>query len=181
MQMTIHILTPFARDKNLGKAYNDAIVLIPDSDWICLMDYDAMFLMPEQINRMYEYVEKFPNASMFVCYGSRVHDLSPQSFKDKKYESATGIAGHIVLAQQQFEKGVVASRVVRPVAGFLMLFSKATWFSFKFIEGIGCLKVDTTFSKQILYSGGQILLMESIYIWHTYRLATHKKDITHLI
>jgi glycosyltransferase involved in cell wall biosynthesis len=178
--MNIHIITPFAIDKNLGRAYNNSIRLLPEDDWVCLMDYDAMFLLPEQIKRMYDYITAYPNTTLFVCYGSRVHDLSPQSF-GHIHENNFDFKHHIEIAKKQLLKGLVLKQILRPVGGFLMLFPKKTWHKYKFREDAKCLTVDTHFSKSIMLNKDSIYLMESIYIWHSYRIMTGKKDITHLL
>lgn len=180
--MNIHIISPFSRDKNLGKAYNETIKHLPAEDWICVMDYDAMFLHPEQINRMYQYVEAYHDTSLFVCYGSRCKDGLPQQWKGGLHENDVSISYHSALSSNFLDLyGVQAKPVLRSVAGFLMLFSKATWEKFNFVDNGACLRVDTDFSKRILRSGGKILLMESIYIWHTYRLLQGKNYIKHLL
>lgn len=142
-----------------------------------------MFLLPEQINRMYEYVAAYPDTSLFVCYGSRCKDGIPQQYHNGVHESDTSIFFHTGLARNFLSLyNVKATPVLRSVAGFLMLFSKATWEKHKFIEGVSkCLRVDTAFSKGILRTGGKILLMESIYIWHSYRLMEGKNSIKHLL
>lgn len=181
--MNIHIISPFSPDKRLGKAYNDTIKHLPVNDWVCVMDYDAMFLLPEQVTRMYEYIEAYPGTTLFVCYGSRVKDGVPQQYAAGRFEDVTDIADHARLASSQLNimDGLNVKPVTRSVAGFLMLFSVATWQSFPFDEARRCLTVDTNFSKRILRAGGKILLMESIYIWHTYRLMQGKNYIKHLL
>lgn len=181
--MNIHFLAPFSITKNLAKAYNDSIKHLPAEDWICLMDYDAMLLLPEQVSRMYEYIAAYPDTSLFVCYGSRCKDGLPQQFEKGAYEAYTDIKQNIEIAKRiLIDNYVKATPVQRSVAGFLMLFSKATWEKHKFMEGFNrCLRVDTAFSKGILRTGGKILLMESIYIWHSYRLMEGKLSIKHLL
>lgn len=181
--MNIHFLSPFSITKNLAKAYNDSIKHLPAEDWICLMDYDAMLLLPEQVSRMYEYIAAYPDTSLFVCYGSRCKDGLPQQLEKGKYENVTDIAQHTTIAKALLTGiNLAATPVHRSVAGFLMLFSKATWEKHKFMEGFNkCLRVDTAFSKGILRTGGKILLMESIYIWHSYRLMEGKLSIKHLL
>lgn len=181
--MNIHFLKPFSRTKDLAKAYNDTIKHLPAEDWICLMDYDAMLLLPEQVNRMYEYIEAYPDTSLFVCYGSRCKDGLPQQLCNGQMENETSVTFHTGIAKSRLtNNGIVAAPIHRSVAGFLMLFSKATWEKHKFMEGVNkCLRVDTAFSKGILRTGGKILLMESIYVWHSYRLMEGKQSIKHLL
>jgi GT2 family glycosyltransferase len=129
---------------------------------------------------MYDYIKAYPDTSLFVCYGSRCKDGLPQSLAIA-YEDLLSIKDHISIAQSRINFGITGKSITRSVAGFLMLFSVATWKAFPFDEGRRCLTVDTNFSKRILQAGGKILLMESIYIWHTYRLMEGKKSIKHLL
>lgn len=176
----IHIVSPFSLTKDLGKAYNDAIRVLPENDWVCVMDYDSMFFFHDQIFRMYEYRDKYPDVTLFVCYGSRTHDLSPQRF-GPDHENNTDFLHHYRIAKQQLEKGLNLKPIVRPVGGFLMLFSRKTWQRFKFAEGKMCLGIDTDFSRRIMRHAGKIMLMESIYVWHTYRIENGKKSKEHLL
>jgi len=45
----IHYLTPYSTDKNIGKAYNEAIgaLVTAPNDWVVVMDGDISFLTPE--------------------------------------------------------------------------------------------------------------------------------------
>ena len=184
--MNIHFISPFSIDKNLGKAYNNTIKNLPITDWVCVMDYDAMLLDPNQVKRMYEYIQAYPDATLFVCYGSRVKDGVPQQYLFGRKEQVATITDHIniarnLLAADNLSGALNVKQVNRSVAGFLMLFSVETWRRFPFDEGRKCLTVDTNFSKRILRAGGKILLMESIYVWHTYRLLEGKQSIKHLL
>ena len=182
--MNIHIISPFAPDKNLARAYNNTIRHLPATDWVCVMDYDAMLLDPNQVKRMYEYVQAYPDATLFVSYGSRVKDGVPQQYLFGRMEELHSIKEHMNIARNLLaadRQQLTVKQVNRSVAGFLMLFSVATWRQFPFDEGRRCLTVDTNFSKRILRAGGKILLMESIYVWHTYRLLEGKKSIKHLL
>ena len=38
----IHHITPGSSDLNLGKAINDIVKVLPDTDWICVRDIDTM-------------------------------------------------------------------------------------------------------------------------------------------
>lgn len=180
--MTIHFIKPFSLDKRLGKAYNDTIKHLPVNDWVCVMDYDAMLLDPGQVKRMYDYIYAYPSTHLFVCYGSRAKDGVPQQYLFGRMEGSTNIQDHINIAKNLLAvQNFPVKEVIRSVAGFLMLFSVKTWQKFPFDESRKCLTVDTNFSKRILRAGGKILLMESIYIWHTYRLLEGKQSIKHLL
>lgn len=177
--MKIHIITPFALDKDLGKAYNEACSLVPDGDWICMLDHDVMFLTPDAINIMYEYVERNPDAGLLVCSTNRIHPLSEQCLNANVSE-VTDIAHHIKIAEQQKHFAYDTTELNKNISGFLMLFKKDTWKQHQFKEGAGCLGVDTAFWQSLVANGKKILRMDGLYVWHTYRLQHGIQNKDHL-
>lgn len=165
--MTIHIITPFAKDKDLGKAYNEACSLIPDTDWICITDYDVLFLTPETINRMYDYAEKYPDCFL-TGLSNRVHPINTEQLFTGKLSSNTNITDHILIAQKL--QGTEVKELKNHLSGFLMLFPKILWSMARFDEGSGCLGIDTSYLKKLKAAGIKTYVMQSVYIFHTYRL-----------
>ena len=70
--MNLHYTTCFARDKNLGKAYNETIQHFPDDDWICLYDGDICFLYTYYGNQIEDHINERPGAGIFTCYTNRI-------------------------------------------------------------------------------------------------------------
>lgn len=175
----IHILTPYSLSKDLGKVYNDACRLIPDDHWICLTDYDTLFLTPDAISIMHEYVRRNPEAGLLTPFTNRIHPTSPQLLGGKVSE-VPDISWHIKKAEAQKEFLYQVTEIEKNVSGFVMLFSKKTWNEVKFREGAGCLGVDTMFWKELKAKGKKMLRMDGLYVWHTYRLNTNINDKTHL-
>lgn len=178
--MKIHILIPFATDKDLGKAYNEGCSLVPDGDWICLLDHDVMFLTPDSINIMYGYVERNPDAGLLTCYTNRIHPISPQLLCGFGDVGGTNIIHHINVAEKQKQKLYNVTPLDKNISGFLMLFSKETWKQHPFKEGAGCLGIDTAFWQAIVGAGKKILRMDGLYVWHTYRLQNGINNKDHL-
>lgn len=175
----IHILTPYRADKNLGKAYNDAIALLPDDAMICLMDIDCMFLTPEQPAIIEDYLKQNQNA-LFTCYTNRVSNLATVQILGGKASDNPNILDHIAIAQDIL-KYTTSDPILRgEISGYLMAFHKKLWIDNKFDEGVGCLGVDTHWSRRVVKSGAPILRMNAIYVWHTYRLWKDIKDKEHL-
>jgi GT2 family glycosyltransferase len=177
----IHIKTPFALDKNLGKAYNDAFKDVPEDDWVCLIDYDVMFLTPNSIRIMYDYVDKFPDAGLFTCLTNRIHPLAmeqlyfgaPSENADIRYWQRNATA-------QEINTETKVTEIHREVSGFLMLISKKVWSQIKFWEAKKCLGIDTDFTQRVIASGRKIYRMDRLIVWHSYRL-NDIKDKTHLL
>ena len=73
--MNVRIRTPYSIDKNLGKAYNEEMALIPDGDAACFLDGDMMFTIPDYGHVINEYANLYPNA-VLTCWTNRTHNLS---------------------------------------------------------------------------------------------------------
>lgn len=176
----IHIKTPFALDKNLGKVYNLAFKDVPDEDWVCLIDRDVHFLTPTSIPLMYDYVRRYPETGIFTCLTNRIHPLA----EDQLYlttPSDNDSVRHwedIAEAQEEYSD-LTFTEINHVISGFLMLISKKTWNQIKFIEDGQCLGVDNWYSHQILKAGKKILRMDRLVVWHSYRLKDIK-DKSHL-
>lgn len=176
----IHVKTPFDLDKNLGRAYNKAFEDVEERDWVCLIDHDVMFLTPDAIALMYEYTRSYPETGIFTCYTNRIHPLASDQLLDGKVNENTCVKYHTERAYNQKRFGITVKEINHPISGFLMLLSKQTWNQIKFTESLKCLGVDNDFSANVLERGKKIYRMESVYVWHSYRL-NDMKDKTHLI
>jgi GT2 family glycosyltransferase len=93
----------------------------------------------------------------------------------------TCIKYHSERAYNQKRFGISVSEIKHPISGFLMLISRKMWNKVKFSESGKCLGVDNDFSANILQTGKKIYRMNSVYVWHTYRLMNGIKDKTHLV
>lgn len=176
----IHIKIPFAEDKNLGRAYNQAFAGLPAEDWVCLIDHDVLFLTPDAINLMHEYTRSYPDTGIFTCYTNRIHPLSKEQLLNGQVSDNTCMDYHMQIAYNQKRFGLGVSEIKHIISGFLMLVKVETWQSIKFSEHGKCLGVDNDFSQKILDSGKKIYRMDSIYVWHTYRLKNGITNKEHL-
>jgi len=176
--MKVHIMTPYSTEKNLGKAYNEAVSLIPDGDWICVIDYDVMFLSPDCGTILREYVNKYNDTGIFTCLTNRIHPLAPNQLLNTVSEN-TDIKHHIILANEQKKLLYNVKDVNHPISGFLMMFSKETWKKHQFTEDKKCLGVDNFFSQSVL-KFKPIRVMLGLYVWHTYRI-NNITDKSHLL
>jgi len=174
----IHILTPYSTEKNLGKAYNNSVNLIPDGDWVCVTDYDVMFLTPDCGVILQEYVNKYPDTGIFTCLTNRIHPLANDQLLNTVSEN-TDIKYHISLANEQKKQLYQVKDINHPISGFLMMFSKETWKKSKFTEDKKCLGVDNFFSQSVL-KFKPIRVMLGLYVWHTYRI-NNITDKSHLL
>lgn len=178
--MKIHIRIPFAEDKNLGKACNEAFEDVEERDWVCLIDHDVLFLTPDAINLMYEYVRSYPDAGIFTCYASRIHPLSTDQLLNGRLSENFNIEFHTQLAYNQKRFGITVTEINHVISGFLMLISRRTWNKIRFPEHGKCLGVDNLYSQAVLNEGKKIYRMDSLYVWHSYRLTNGITNKDHL-
>jgi len=177
--MTIHVRTPFALDKNLGREYNNAFKDVDENDWVCLRDHDSLFLTSDAIPIMYEYVNAFPDTGIFTAWCNRIHPLSVNQLFLGSPSNDFDIKNWEYRARIQSKTKTIATEINHPISGFLMLISKKTWNEIKFMEGHGCLGIDNFFSQEVLKSGRKILRMDRLVVWHSYRL-NNITDKSHL-
>lgn len=179
--MRVWIRTPFALDKNLGRAYNEEMELIPDGDAACFIDGDVMFLTPDYGNILNKYAQVYGN-SVLTCWTNRIHTLAKDQFKN-------GIISSDVKDHLQMPQGYTTVTELRgPVSGFLLVVPKSVWKQHRFSEvnkynpdQPNLLGVDNEFTNRIRANGIPVYRMDGLYVWHTYRLLSNGKDKSHLL
>lgn len=179
--MKVHFITPYSTDKNLGRAYNEAFRLVGDEDWVCLTDYDTMFLTPDAPAIVQEYVNRFPDTALFTCYTNRVHPCSTEQLVQGTIIDNSDIRYHIQIAERTKKNLYTVSQVHKNVSGMLMVMSKKQWRETPFVEDLKCLGVDTELSKTLRERGQPVQRMNGLYIWHTYRIMNGIRDKSHLL
>lgn len=178
--MKVHVKIPFAEDKNLGRAYNQAFEDVDERDWVCLIDHDVMLLTSDAIGLMHEYARSYPETGIFTAFTNRIHPLSADQLLGGKVSETTDIKYHIQKAEEQKRHGIKATQINHIISGFLMVVSKKTWNQIKFPEYGKCLGVDNDFSQKVLEAGKKIYRMDSLYVFHIYRLQNGITNKEHL-
>lgn len=178
----IHIVTPYSNEKNLGKAYNQSMALIPDNDWACILDYDTLLLTPDIGIILSKYSEIFENSEdvrMLTCFTNRIHPMSKQLLNNKINDNAD-VRVHIQIAEKQ-KQYLYQTTELDVFSGFLMLMKKEWWYEQQFTEDLKCLGVDSNYRERLAGRGKKIMRMDGLYVWHTYRLMNGIKDKAHLL
>lgn len=178
--MSIYYFKPYSPDKNLGKAYNDYMKLLPaDEDWACLMDGDTMFLNNNYGTQIEACIKRYPDIKFFTAVTNRIGNK--KQLYQGHFSEVSDIKVHRRLAQKlQEDHWNECQEIKAPVSGFLMLIQKKAWKHMRFTEGKELLGVDTNFSKRYQESGGKIAKMLGVYVLHYYRLNEGKKHKKHL-
>lgn len=175
----VHICHPFALDKNYGKELNDTFEIIPSQDFLCICDWDAMFLSHTQIPMLYDYIDKYPDTGMFLAMSNRSGShgqrwngqISPQMQMNQWHRTAMNIKPTLDVVEVRDNK----------ISGFLMMISKKVWNDVKFDESLQVLGVDRSYAQRLLVMGYSIKIMKDILVYHSYRAWNGNKNADHLI
>lgn len=174
--MKIWFNIPWSQEKNLGKAYNDFIELIPEEDYACFLDGDAMFLTTYFGKQLYDIVEKYPKCGVFTCRASRIGNKWQRSIMPWEADvwESNDIAGHRHQAATVQKvhyldiTDVTQLGTDHPMGGVLILISKKAWRTVGgFADGI--LGVDNKLHWACIAKGEKVYLMEGVYVYHWYR------------
>lgn len=176
--MKVHHIIPFSLEKDLGKAYNDAMMLIPDHEAAMFTDYDVMLLHPKQKEQIEIYANTNVDA-IFTCFTNRIHQLSRQNYFDIPSIN-TDIIYHNGIAEKLLMDERSITELKENISGFLMVIPKDVWLRCSFIETGTCIGVDTAFFKKAISKGIRIFRMNNIYVFHYYRLHKSITDKSHL-
>lgn len=164
--MNIHYIQPYALDKNIGRAYNEACALIPAGDWICITDQDVLFLEPctkAHINRTLQLNQGY---QLYTCMTNRL--AQGWQLHEHMRSDNPDITIHMEVAKRlRHEHGLKVEEYRHDVAGFLMLFPQAVWHYVRFEERT--IQFDRIFADKIRKLGGKVGLMKGVYVFHLYR------------
>lgn len=168
--MKIWFNIPWSQEKNLGKAYNDFMELIPEDDYACFIDGDAMFLTPDFGNKLYDIVQEYPECGVFTCKTNRIGcqwQREPDMWNEDEVRIHRAIAAFLGIGEHPI-RDVTDLGIDHPMGGVLILISKKVW---KKVGGFanGILGVDNKLHWSCIEHAEKVYLMESIYIYHWYR------------
>lgn len=177
----VYYFKPYSVEKDLGKAYNQYLELLPnDDDWACLIDGDVAFLIPDYGHLIQEVIGLYPDTGLFTCYTNRVGNLE-QCYMGRISEDANMLNHRKIALMLSKEQRHKLKELKSIISGHVMIVQKKTWKEVGgFTEDHGILAIDNKFSKKILKAGKTIQLMRGLYALHFYRLDTGRHDKSHL-
>lgn len=156
-------MTPFREDKNLGRAYNDAMDRLGFDDWAVLMDHDIMFTTLKWYEQIGHAIMLHPEGT-FTGVTNRI--WSPW----QRVVNA-GRSDDIELHRKVGEAQLGDPRLEdvtdwRPGwGGMLMVVSKKTWQAVGgFADGMEC--VDHKFHQAVAKSGRRLFCIKGLYVYH---------------
>jgi GT2 family glycosyltransferase len=170
----IHTYIPYApasTNKNIGAVYNNFMELIPDDDWACFLDHDAMFTTPNWYKQLEDIVEglkeSHPQAGLLTACTNRIGNLEqvipeidPQNH-DIYYHRQIG-------KSKQIKHGNNLRECDYLISGIVILISKEVWKkTSKFTHGF--LGVDNDIDRKVRELGYKSYIMDGVYCYHWYR------------
>lgn len=166
--MIINWIQPYCVDKNIGKEYNRMIELMPDNQWIGLVDHDAMFLRPDSKMQIADVVEK--HGAEYDVFGALTNRLFGEHQRyNGVFSEVSDINHHIDIANkvhQSHYDSIIETKI--NLAGLCMVFKKSTWRRVgEFKENSICL--DREFTDAVMNACGKLAIMQGVYVFHLYR------------
>lgn len=176
----IYYFVPYSTEKNLGKAYNQHMDLLPkDDDWGVLMDGDIMFLTFDWGHQIEKAIEDNPDAGIISCYTNRISKRKSQLYE---INSPNILVHREQATRLNHQFGGTYKKISQNISGFLMIIKKKTWKDAgKFHERDDMiLDIDGLFSREVRTLGKSIILMRGMYVFHYYRMAEGRHYRDHL-
>ncbi len=182
----VHYITPARSDKKYGKAINDIVKHLPDSDWICLRDIDTIPLNHAELIPQVEAIIR-EHGGNYDCFGAITNDLGLNyQLNQGRLLRTYNLEEHRVITdklREEFGTQVEPNRQYH-IGGFFMLFSKKIWSKVGgFVDEVykdGHF-FDYHFCKGINKVGGKIGIAKGVYIFHHCRYGKERGDFKHLL
>ncbi len=171
----IHTYIPYAprtANKNIGEVYNGFMAMIPEGDWACFLDHDAMFTTLDWYQQLEEIVGAIEQSNpqsvgLLTTCTNRIGNL--EQIADSVDPLCHDIYYHRSLGKQrQLKFGNSLRECDHLISGVVILISKSIWQKTKgFIDGF--LGVDNNIDQQIRSLGYKSYIMDGVYCYHWYR------------
>ena len=156
---------PYADDRNLGRACNECMAMLPEDGWAAVLDHDAVFTTPEWHRQLTRAIALYPNGC-FTGYSNR----SRHPFK------APGVSmnGDDMAYHRGVGEKMLVNEAIRDVTdergpnGMLIVLSKQAWKAAGgFEEGLHY--IDRLMWKSLKMTGHRVYLVEGLYLYHWHR------------
>lgn len=165
--MTLHPMTPYALDRNLGAAYNRAMTLIPDDDWMCFLDHDILLTTRDWYRQLVEAIAFKPDAGAFVAVTNRIDATWQRAAESDRENHDIGYHTRIGLARLQV-RTLLDITDTKGFGGVCFALSKAAWREAGgFADGLLC--VDHSIHFRLRAAGRRMYLHEGLYVYHRRR------------
>jgi hypothetical protein len=160
--MKLLAMTPFATDMNLGRAYNEAIELLPDDGWAVMLDHDAMWTTRTWHAQFAEAITRMPDAGAFVAMSNRIAPPWQQIGDRENHD----MAQHRRFGTERLKvRTLLDVTETKGFGGVAFAVSKRAW---RLAGGAadGMLCVDHSIHFGLRAAGLRVWLIEGLYVYH---------------
>ena len=162
----IYTHIPYSLERNYGKAVNDFMVKLDDTDWAVIMDYDAMFTHNKWFHVVHEAIKE--GDALITCPTNRTGNPYQKAKVD---ENNHNMEYHYKIGKELYEKhGNEVKDFECPgylMSGYTMIFPKTLWSA---IGGFpqGQYGVDNAVHRKAMEEGFPIKILPGVYVYHAY-------------
>lgn len=165
--MTVLAMVPYALDRNLGAAYNEAMALLPDDGWAVMIDHDAMATTREWYRQIVEAIAFKPDAGAIVAVTNRID--APWQRAAEAIRENHDIGHHTKVGLGRLlVRTLLDITDTKGFGGVMFAVSKEAWAEAGgFADGMLCVDHSLHFRLQAI--GRRIWLHEGLYTYHRRR------------
>ena len=181
----IYYNIPWNTQKNLGKAYNNFMKMLPgEKDFACFIDADASFTTYFFGKQIEQVIEAHPECGVFTAMTNRVgctYQIQPgvnPTNNDMAYHRAMGEK----VWNENLTRITDISNVPRGtvMSGVLILIRKDIWQDIGGFKEDGMLGIDSDLHWRCMDHAQKVYLMRGVYLYHWYR-NNNRTDKKHLL
>jgi hypothetical protein len=170
----IYYITPYRLDKDIGRAYNDYIKLLPPDSWICLTDGDVMFLQPDWGHFIEEIRANNLEYDLITANTNRLGD--PNLCYHGEFSADMDLQHHYKIAKAARAEYGATVEDCRGAGGVLMLFHRKLWVEMGGFQSAS-FHADGQFCKTLRQRRKKIGIARGLYVFHAYRLWKAKGNL----
>lgn len=160
-------MMPFALDRNLGRAYNEAMALLPEDAWAVFLDHDMMLTTREWYRQIAEAIAFKPDAGTFVAVTNRIDAVWQRAQETDRDNHDIGYHTKIGLDRLKV-RTLLDITDTKGFGGVCFALSKAAWRDAGgFANGLLC--VDHSIHFGLQRAGRRVYLLEGLYVYHRRR------------
>lgn len=165
--MKLWPMTPFALDRNLGRAYNEAMEILPSGDWACFLDHDAMQTTRDWFRLLVDAIAFKPETGAFVAVTNRIDAFWQRAEESDSENHDIGYHTRIGLARLK-RRSLLDITETKGFGGVCFAVSKRAWADAGgFADGLLC--VDHSLHFGLRQAGYRVYLLEALYCYHRRR------------
>lgn len=160
-------MMPYALDRNLGKAYNEAMALLPDQAWAVMIDHDCMPTTRDWYRQIADAVRFKPDAGAIVAITNRI--AAPWQKAPGVDEENHDIGYHTKVGLERLRvRTLLDISGTKGFGGVMFAVSRASWAAAGgFADGLLC--VDHSLHFRLQAVGRRVYLHEGLYVYHRRR------------